>query len=148
MRKEKVDLACARKDLTKLIDFDRCQLRVEIEAAELGDEELKVSSCRFCAQKVWVEPHLDKQAVCAGLVPIELNERVENLTVDKSLFLESFQCFSEIEDNATIPRLPLPVSAHVTNQATAKQIICEPKDWSENGKTSEILLVHLLNRQD
>ena len=148
MGKEEVDLACAGKDLSELIDFDRCQFWVEIEAAKLRDEELKVSSCRFRAQEVWVKPHLDKQAISARLVPIELNERVENLTIDESLFLESFQCFSEIEDYTSIPRLPLPVSADVTYQATAKKIICEPEDWSENGKAPEILLVNLLNRQD
>ena len=90
MGKEEVDLACAGKDLSELIDFNRRQFWVEIEAAELRDEELKVSSCRFRAQEVWVEPYLDKQAISARLVPIELNERVENFTIDESLFLKSF----------------------------------------------------------
>ena len=115
MRKEEVDLASAGENLAELIDFDRCQLWVEVEAAELRDEEFKVSSCRLCAEEVRIESYLDQQVVGARLVPIELNERVEHLTVNKALLLESFQRFSEVENDASIVRVPLPVSADVTD---------------------------------
>ena len=55
---EEVDRARTAQNLTELFNFNDCQLRVQVETAELGDKEFEVSSCCLVAEEVRVEANL------------------------------------------------------------------------------------------
>ena len=86
---EEVNGAGTAENLTQLINFDAGQLRVQVEATELWDEELEVRARRLTAHKIRVQAYLHEKIVCAGLVPVELDERVEYFTVNDPLLLPS-----------------------------------------------------------
>ena len=74
---------------------------------------------------------------------IELDESVENLTINKTFFLQSLQSASKIEYHAILTTVIF-VIILVIDEAAAKEIIAYPKDRSEHRQASETILVDLL----
>ena len=57
VREEKVDLARLAEDVADVLLLDLVQLVVQVEAAELRDEELEVRPHLHSFREVWVQPH-------------------------------------------------------------------------------------------
>lgn len=131
---EKVDFAGSAQNLADLLHLDSFQLRVQVKRTELGDEELKVRSRgRAIRQEVRVKADPHQKVVSMRLVPVQLDESVEDLAINEPLFLQSFEGLAEIHDDTTFSFATLLVTAAtVPDQATAKGIVGDPEDGSEH----------------
>lgn len=146
MGEEEVYLASSPQNLADLLRLDAIQLRVQIERAQLRDEEFEVGPRRRAVRyKVWVQAHTHEQSIRLRFVPIELNKRVEDFTVDKSLLFEGFERLTEIHDYTALSALSFLIStAAVTDQATAEEVVGHPEDGTQHRKAPKVLLVYLL----
>lgn len=85
-----------------------------------------------------------------GLVPVQLNERVEDFTVDKSLLFQRFQRASEVVDHAPISPLLFVVvccTIVVAAHAAAEEVVGYPEDRLQEAEAPEVLLIDLLERE-
>lgn len=88
MCEEEVDRASAAQDFTKLLVLDTLQLWVQVETAQLGNEEFEIGTRCLTAEEVRVEAHLHEQVICSWLMPVKLDERIKNFTIDEASLLE------------------------------------------------------------
>ena len=147
MGKEKVYIACVAQDFTNLLHLKAVQLRIQIETAQLGNEEFEVSAraVRFCGKEIGVESHPDEQIVCNRLVSVELHECVEDFTIDEALLFQCFKGMTEVLDHATLMTVFL--GSDVPHKAAAEDVVSDPENRPEDRKAAEIFLVNLLERQ-
>lgn len=63
-------------------------------------------------------------------MPVELDKRIEDLTIDEALLLECLERLAEVEDDTSITPLPFCISTDITYETAAEEIVGEPKDWA------------------
>lgn len=148
MSEVKVDLACLRENLANLVNLEPIQLWIQIEAAQLRNEVLKVRSGAIgvCRDEVRVDSDAHEEVLRMRLVPVELHERVEDFTIDKALFLECLERVAEILNHASV--LPVVLLVYALNQAAAEDVVGDPEDRAQDGKAAEVFLVDLLKGEN
>jgi len=87
---KEIHLTGTTKYVTDLLNLKAVQFWVQIERAELGNEELQVRP--WCApvsfgHYVRVESHTNQKIVCMRLMSVELYKGIEYFTIDEPFFL-------------------------------------------------------------
>ena len=79
MGEKEVDIASAAKDFSNLFNFLWLQFWVQVERAQLRNEEFEIRTWHiFQGQKVWVKTHSDKEIIGMRLMTIQLYESIKD----------------------------------------------------------------------
>ena len=120
MREVKVDLACLAEDFADLLHFNAVELRVQVEATKLRNKKFEVrpGAIWVSLKEVWVQSNPHEQIICMWVVPVQLHEGIEDLTIDEALLFQCLQRMAEILDNAAFTTVFL--RSEVVDQTATK----------------------------